>query len=222
MKNISKILTASAICASLALGFASCRPDTAPEITTETTTGTTTEATKDSDATSSETTVETTTEDTTTEATETTSEASEDTEGPAGNGPDTTDASSEAPASAPAKITVASADDVNVDKDKSDHVSISTEEPITTLVFSTDVTVKEFKILNLEITDYDEENGIQYKYETAFIQEALTPDRSLVCDLTFAGDLPTLGFSYIDTDGNLKIFSIGISGEDGSVVVSEI
>lgn len=219
MKNITKILTASAICASLTLAFASCRPDTAPEPTTKATAETTTEATEASDAASSETTLETTTEDTTTEAT---SESSEDTEAPAGNGPDTTDASSEAPASAPAKITVVSADEVEVDKDKIDHVSISTEEPITTLVFSTDVTVNEFKILYLEITDYDEEKVIQYKYETAFIQEALTPDRSLAADLTFAGDLPTLGFSYVDTDGDLKIFSIGLSGEDGSIVVSEI
>lgn len=206
MINITKILTASAVCASLTLAIASCRPATAPESTTEVTTTTTTAA-------------ETTTEDTTAGTSETTTESSEETSGPAGNGPDET---SESSAASPAKITVSFSDDVTVDKDNSDHVSISTTEPITEVVFSTDVEVKEFKILNLEITDYDEEKGVLYKYETAFIQEALVPGRALVADLTFAGDIPTLGFSYVDTDGSLKTFSIGLSGEDESIVVSEI
>ena len=203
MKNFSKILITSAVCASFMLSAAACSGKT--ESTTTTTSGTTTEAS---------------TSETTTTASESSSESSKDTEGPAGNGADNTDASSAS--SAPAKITVEYADEDTIDKEKCTFISLDKEGVITSIIFSTDVEVKDFKILSLEFTDADENGKPQYNYNSAYSQPSLVPGNDLVADLLFAGDIPNYGFSYIDTDGTLKLFALGLSGEDGSIVVTEI
>lgn len=200
MKNISKILITSAVCVSFILSAAGCSGKT--EATTE--------------ASTSETTTTATT------AAESSSESSKDTEGPAGKGADNTDASSASSASSPAKITVEYADEDKLDKDNTVSISLVNEGQLTSVLFTTDTEVKDFKILSLEFTNVDDNGNPKYKYETVYSQPALTPGSNLVAQILFAGDIPNNGFAYTDTDGSLKIFALGLSGEDGSIVVTEI
>ncbi len=90
----------------------------------------------------------------------------------------------------------------------------------TDILFSTNAIVNNFKILALTSKDYVDDKMV-YDVEEIHTQNTLTPDRPLLVTMTFWGDIPNNGISYITKEGETKRFTVEISGSDGSIVLSE-
>lgn len=45
---------------------------------------------------------------------------------------------------------------------------------------------------------------------------------ALAVPMRFPGDMPSNGFSYTDADGSTKVYTIGVSGKDGSLFVAPL
>ena len=97
-----------------------------------------------------------------------------------------------------------------------------TSESAVHLVFTVDQTVRDVRVLSLMMTDYDEATG-KPVYDMTVLEalDAVTPQKPLVITTVFYGDLPNNGIAYTDTDGTFRRFAIEMSGEDGSVFLSE-
>ncbi len=90
------------------------------------------------------------------------------------------------------------------------------------VVFSTDKSVKDFRFLALAFEDVDEQGRLRFAETELLRLEELTPERSLMVTLVFYGDLPNNGISYVDADGTIRRFALSLSGEDGSLILSQI
>ena len=84
-----------------------------------------------------------------------------------------------------------------------------------------DSTVTDFQISSLFLESVDDYGNMNFSVTPLYTQDTLTPDWALVVDLTFYGDLPSYGISYVDANRQLWRFAIEISGYDGSIVLTE-
>lgn len=91
-------------------------------------------------------------------------------------------------------------------------------------LFTTDRVVNNFELFALNVLDITEEGKLVYETETLYSLDRFTPEKPLVVKLSFPGDLPAYGISYQDPDGSETThrFSIGESGMDGSLFMSEL
>ena len=83
-------------------------------------------------------------------------------------------------------------------------------------------TVSDFRLLSIAMQDIDENGIFTFSAEELYSQPELTPERPLEADLVFLGDIPNNGISFTDADGNVKYFSVDMSGMDGSLILWEI
>ena len=102
-----------------------------------------------------------------------------------------------------------------------DRIDLSTGEPVSTILFVADSPVTDFQISSLFLESVDDYGNMNFSVTPLYTQDSLTPAWALVVDLTFYGDLPSYGISYVDANRQLWRFAIEISGEDGSVVLTE-
>lgn len=98
----------------------------------------------------------------------------------------------------------------------------SVEEYAFYAVFRTDVKITDVKVLGLTFVDADESGVITFDKEVLHTVDEIGPDFNLAVHLTADGSIPAYGISYADTDGTVKIFSVNMSGEDGSLYLAEI
>ena len=89
------------------------------------------------------------------------------------------------------------------------------------VLFTTNKTVSDFKILHLTCETIDDDGNITFAVEETYSQPELTPDRPLVAGLEFPGDMPSNGISYVDADGVTRNFAVDMSGMDGSLFLWE-
>lgn len=82
--------------------------------------------------------------------------------------------------------------------------------------------VKDFKVLALTITGADMEGKISFESRTLYALDSLTPGRPLLLQMTFFGDVPSYGVSYRDERAKVQTFTLSLSGEDGSLLLSRI
>lgn len=120
----------------------------------------------------------------------------------------------------PAEFKARYADEVNDVFLRSREFTADSSEYAVRILFSTDRPVRDFKLYNLELDPDSEE--VAFKAAEFYTLEEMVPDESVIIIMTFAGDIPNYGVSYVDTDGTEKIFSVSQSGEDGSIVLDEI
>lgn len=90
------------------------------------------------------------------------------------------------------------------------------------VVFSAESTVSDFRLLSIAMQDIDENGIFTFSAEELYSQPELTPERPLEAGLVFLGDIPNNGISFTDADGNVKYFSVDMSGMDGSLILWEI
>ena len=102
-----------------------------------------------------------------------------------------------------------------------DRIDLSTGEPFSTIVFVADSTVTDFQISSLFLESVDDYGNMNFSVSPLYTQDSLTPAWALVADLTFYGDLPSYGISYVDANRQLWRFTITISGYDGSILLTE-
>lgn len=89
------------------------------------------------------------------------------------------------------------------------------------VVFSTDSRVTDFKVLALTFESADENGNVSFAKQELYAVNALTSERPLVVGMTFFGDLPSYGISYVDENGVTRNFALGLSGMDGSLLLTE-
>lgn len=84
-------------------------------------------------------------------------------------------------------------------------------------------TVKDFKILALNMNETDENGNIRPgSVEVLYSLEELSPEKPLVLVTGFAGVIPSVGISYADSNGEEKMYAVSMSGKDGSLFLMEI
>ncbi len=86
----------------------------------------------------------------------------------------------------------------------------------TKVVYLSDGEVRDVRILSLQMTDFKDGKPV-FEETELYRQDTLTPDCPLVVQLTFVGDLPNNGISYVDSAGETQRFSLSTSGKDGSL-----
>lgn len=97
----------------------------------------------------------------------------------------------------------------------------SSSEPQAKILFSTDRAVKDFKVLALAFENVDENGKVSFAVKELYRLDQLVPEHPLAVVMTFFGDLPNSGVSYVGEDGAPRNFAVNVSGEDGSLVLTE-
>lgn len=92
----------------------------------------------------------------------------------------------------------------------------------TTVVFRAIEDVRDFRVLALAILDVDEAGHTTFEQTELFALPELRADEPLAVPMSFPGDIPSNGFSYVDADGTTRLFTLSMSGMDGSLVVAPL
>jgi len=92
----------------------------------------------------------------------------------------------------------------------------------TKVVFRADEEVSDFTLLALELRDVDEDGHAVFAVTPGFSLPKLEPGAPLAVPMSFPGDIPNNGFSYVDKQGVTRQFSLSMSGRDGSLVILPI
>lgn len=97
-----------------------------------------------------------------------------------------------------------------------------TSEDSREVVFFASGEVYDFSFCRVNWIDSSAEDGASYECVPVHTIEVLTEYEPLVVTMTFDGDVPSYGFTYVDQDGVGHTGTIGLSGEDGSIVLDII
>lgn len=126
----------------------------------------------------------------------------------------------------PAKATVTldyASDELLAQKDEYDKYDDTDSEYRVNAVFTTNIAVNGFKYVSLKYDDSSSANGdITFQVEKAlYTQNKLTPEKALVITMLLDGAIPNRGISYIDGNGTARYFTISMSGQDDSLMLTE-
>lgn len=89
------------------------------------------------------------------------------------------------------------------------------------VLFTAKAPAKNFQFLALPFNWSDEDEEIKAQAQEIYFADTLMPERPLVVTMTFYGDLPSYGISYVDETDTTRFFYVILSGEDGSLLLSE-
>ena len=89
------------------------------------------------------------------------------------------------------------------------------------IVFSVNKPVKDLKFLSVEFIDVDENGKAIFSFCNIYSQDTLEPHKPLVVEMNLPETIPNHGISYTDGNGTVRRYTIGLSGEDGSIFLSE-
>lgn len=103
-----------------------------------------------------------------------------------------------------------------------DEYILSEEESAAKVAFFAQKPLKNFCVLNLEFVDTDEDGNVLFQAKSMYKQKELMPDCPLVVQGVFYGSIPNWGVSYEDETGEVRTYSVSVSGMDGSIVLSPI
>lgn len=95
-------------------------------------------------------------------------------------------------------------------------------EYATWIVFFCDEDVSDFKVLSLFLEDVSEDGTPIFTKTELYETEKLDSEKPLMVEMTFMGDTPSYGISYVNENGETKTFAVEMSGMDGSILLSEI
>ncbi|MEA4911954.1 MAG: hypothetical protein VB092_04980 [Oscillospiraceae bacterium] len=87
-------------------------------------------------------------------------------------------------------------------------------------VLSVNVAVRDFRVVGLALEPQGDTLRFRETQEL-YALDVLTPEKPLVLGLVFYGDTPSVGVSYTDENGETRILAVCMSGEDGSLLLSE-
>ena len=103
-----------------------------------------------------------------------------------------------------------------------DEYMLSEEDGAAKVAFFAQKPLKNFRVLNLEFVDADEDGNVLFRAKSMYQQKELMPDCPLVVQGVFYGSIPNWGVSYEDETGEVRTYSVSVSGMDGSIVLSPI
>lgn len=90
-----------------------------------------------------------------------------------------------------------------------EYVTLMADEPITGV-----------ELLSLELADGGDA-GVTFETEVIGQRDAMDEDNPFVVKIAFPGDIPSYGLRFTDASGEVRQFAIGLSGRDGSLILSE-
>ena len=81
--------------------------------------------------------------------------------------------------------------------------------------------VTDFELMRLTIREVYDDGTVSYAPDPVYSMERLTGDCPLMVRMTFPGDMPAWGISYVDEsgDGMTHRLTVEVSGEDGSLIL---
>ena len=103
-----------------------------------------------------------------------------------------------------------------------DEYMLSEEDGAAKVAFFAQKPLKNFRVLNLEFVDADEDGNVLFQTKSMYQQKELMPDCPLVVQGVFYGSILNWGVSYEDETGEVRTYSVSVSGMDGSIVLSPI
>jgi len=102
-----------------------------------------------------------------------------------------------------------------------DEFTAGETESSTRVAFWTAGRAAHFRVLALSCEGVADDGRMLFSTEEVYVQDELTAERPLVVAMTFYGDIPNNGISYVDESGAERMFAVDMSGEDGSVLLWE-
>ncbi len=90
------------------------------------------------------------------------------------------------------------------------------------ILITANTALTNFKFLDISFNEADTNTLRFIENKALYLIPNFTKDLPLVVWVSFPGVLPTRAISFIDQTGATKVYAIGTSGLDGSVVLSEI
>lgn len=90
------------------------------------------------------------------------------------------------------------------------------------VIFTAKKEVKKFRIVDLEANFVDDNGNADFIVHERLNVDSLTSAKSLRAGYNFGETLPTCGFMYTDDSGKDRLFALGMSGMDGSLLMWEI
>ena len=98
---------------------------------------------------------------------------------------------------------------------------VDESEYSTIILFLAEGTITDFKFLSLTVTDVDDNGRMSFDTEVLYTLDTMHEGKPVEVTLTFYGDTPAYGISYKDASGATKNFTVTLSGEDGSLILTE-
>ena len=113
-------------------------------------------------------------------------------------------------------------DAANTSKDYITYEPVDKNEFTSYVIFTAKKEVKKFRIVDLETNFVDENGNADFIVHERLNVDSLTSAKSLRAGYNFGETLPTCGFMYTDDSGKDRLFALGMSGMDGSLLMWEI
>lgn len=90
-------------------------------------------------------------------------------------------------------------------------------------VFTANTTVRQFKYVELSYNDTTAaDTKISFHVEKVlYSADVLSPEKPLVVTMELEGAIPNRGITYLDENGTERFFTISMSGQDASLLLSE-
>lgn len=98
---------------------------------------------------------------------------------------------------------------------------VDESEYSTIILFLAEGTITDFKFLSLTVTDVDDNGRMSFDTEILYTLDTMHEGKPVEVTLTFYGDTPAYGISYKDASGATKNCTVTLSGEDGSLILTE-
>ncbi len=89
-------------------------------------------------------------------------------------------------------------------------------ENAASVVFYAEHPLSGIRFMHLE-HDINENGEMHFDEKVVYTQNTLTPERPLLVQLVFYGDMPNNGISFVDAQGIVHSCALSVSGEDGSL-----
>ncbi|MDY4970419.1 MAG: hypothetical protein SO101_09195 [Lachnospiraceae bacterium] len=91
------------------------------------------------------------------------------------------------------------------------------------VVFTSEKTVRDFKLTALTMREVDDQGNITFDASTIYTLDVLTPDHPLIVQMSLPETIPMYGISYRvnEDDETVRCFTVQISGKDGSLLLEE-
>jgi len=103
-----------------------------------------------------------------------------------------------------------------------DEYTLDTTDYAAKVVFTAKSAVRNFKLISLTVKDISEDGNVSYSFDDLYVYGDLTADKGLAVTMNLPEIIPFYGISYTDGVGNTRVFSINLSGFDGSLYLTEI